>query len=333
MKRPLPDTMSKEPTARSRPGPARPLVSIIVLYYKRREIIEQTLASVLAQDYREREIILVDNHSEDDLARIVQKLGPEITLIQLEENIGACGGRNVGIRAARGNIFVFVDDDVCFAGPSEITKIVEAFAERPDMHGLALQICDPASGKVRIREWCHTRPYDTWVEREFETNFFGEGASAFRRQVFDECGLYYEPLYYGGEGHDMVLRILDRGFRLLHTPGIRVHHWASETGRSAERQYYFFTRNFIWMACKDYTWWPGLRFVIPKIAMMLYFALRTSSYGPVLRGIVDGIRGLRAVHGHRTPISRATIRYMADQEKWRPGILTRLARHRSQPQI
>lgn len=315
------------------PASSPPLVSVILLYYKRREIIEKTLRSVLAQDYPNYEIVLVDNHSEDDLRVLVESLNPAIRLLELPKNVGACAGRNEGIRAAAGEILVFIDDDVCFCSPEEISKIVEKFRQRPESHGLALQICDPRTGKVRLREWCHTRPYETWVDREFETNWFGEGASAFRREVFDECGLYYEPLYYGAEGHDMVVRILDRGFRLLHTPEIRVDHWASEKGRTVGRQYYYFTRNFLWMACKDYQFWDGVRFVIPKMLMMLYFAVRTAGYRPVFEGIRDGIRGLRSVRADRTPISSRTVRYMAEHEKWRPSLFARLARHRAEPQI
>src|SRR5260370_536004 len=296
-----------------------PLVSIIILYYKRREIIEQTLRSVLCQDYANREIILVDNHSQDDLREVVEGLDSEIRLIQLPENGGACAGRNAGIRAAKGEIFVFLDDDVCFASFSEVSKIVDTFERRPDMHGLALQICDPRTGKVRIREWCHTRPYDRYGEEEFETNWFCEGGSAFRCRVFERAGLYYEPLFYGPEGHDMVLRILDHGFRILHTPRIRVNHWASDTGRTIRRQYYYFTRDFIWMAYKDYPLWDGLRFVMPKMLMMVYFAWRTSSYRPVLDGMWDGLKGLPAIRYDRTPVSRTTLRYMAEQEKWRPN--------------
>ena len=310
-----------------------PLVSVVVLYYKRREIIEETLRSVLRQDYSHREIIVVDNHSQDDLRKIIPELGAEIKLIELPDNVGACGGRNAGIRAALGSIIVFIDDDVCFASSSEVTKIVNTFAHRADMDVLALQICDPRTGEVRIREWCHTRPYDKFVEEEFETNWFGEGASAFRRHVFDQCGLYYEPLYYGAEGHDMVVRILDHGFRVLHTPTIRVNHWASEKGRTIGRQYYYFTRNFIWMAYKDYALWDGLCFIVPKMIMMAYFAIKSTSYLPVVQGIWDGIRGLSGIRPDRTPISRTTIQRIVEHERWRPGLMARLARHRAEPQI
>lgn len=310
-----------------------PLVTIIILYYKRREVIEETLRSALRQDYLNKEIILVDNHSQDDLPQLVAALGGHIQVIELPENLGTCAGRNIGMRAARGEIFVFIDDDVSFASPFDVSKIVRAFEQRPDTHGLALQICDSRTGKVRIREWCHTRPYDRFVNEEFETNWFGEGASAFRREVFDSCGGYYEPLFYGAEGHDMVLRILDHGFRILHVPQIRVNHWASEEGRSAGRQLYYFTRNFVWMGYKDYPLWRGVAFTALKVLMMLYFAWRTSGYGPFLRGLWDGLRGLRGIRAERTPISRATLRRIAEYERWRPGLIARLARHRAAPQI
>src|SRR5712664_3234414 len=92
-----------------------PLVSIVILYYKRSEIIEETLRSVLRQDYQNLEIIVVDNHSQDDLRQVIQGLSSEIRLLELPENLGACAGRNAGIREAHGDIIVFIDDDVCFA--------------------------------------------------------------------------------------------------------------------------------------------------------------------------------------------------------------------------
>ena len=311
-----------------------PLVSVIILYYKRREIIEETLRSALRQDYSNREIIVIDNHSEDDLRQVVERLSAGIKLIELQENMGACAGRNAGIRAARGEILVFIDDDVTFDSTTDVSKIVYTFEQKPNIHVLALQIWDPRTGQARIREWCHTRPYDKYVDEEFETNWFGEGMSAFRREVFDRCGLYYEPLFYGPEGHDMSLRIMDHGFHILYTPHTRVNHWASENGgRSFGRQYYYFTRDFIWMAYKDYPWWAGLRFVAPKVLMMLYFAWRTRTYAPFFRGVWDGITGLGAIRADRTPVSRATLRRIAEHERWRPGLRARLARHTTEPQI
>src|SRR5438876_1009365 len=111
-----------------------PLVSVVVLYYKRQEIIEETLRAALSQDYATREIIVVDNHSQDSLRRVIEGLSSEIRLIELPENMGACAGRNEGIRAARGDIIIFLDDDVCFTSPWDVTRVVNTFEQRPDIH-------------------------------------------------------------------------------------------------------------------------------------------------------------------------------------------------------
>jgi glycosyltransferase involved in cell wall biosynthesis len=58
-----------------------PLVSIVVLNYKRLKALEEALESVVAQRYPHKEIIVVDNHSEEDVAAVVSKFGAEIRLL------------------------------------------------------------------------------------------------------------------------------------------------------------------------------------------------------------------------------------------------------------
>ena len=313
--------------------PRLPLISVIILYYKRREHIEETIRSVVAQQYSAREIIVVDNHSEDGLRQLLEPFGTSIKLIELPENAGATGGRNAGIREAEGDILVFLDDDMSLRSPLDLTNVVDTFARRSDIHVLAFRVCDPDTGELRLREWCHPRHWKEYSEVEFETHWFCEGASAFRRRVFDRCGMYYEPLFYGAEGHDLAVRLLDAGFRILYSPQISTRHRAAKTGRTQKRQYFFFTRHFIWMAYKDYHPIDGLRFLLPKLVMMLYFAVRSGAYIPFAKGLWAGITGLGAVRRDRTPISRATVNYWSKLEELRPGLFVRLARHRTEPQI
>lgn len=312
---------------------AQPLVSVIILYYRRRETIEEALNSVLAQDYPNLEIILVDNHSEDDIKQLKALSQPQIRLVELQENRGACGGRNAGIAAARGEMLVFLEDDVKFMSQSEIHRIVETFEKHPQIHVLAFQICDPDSGEMRLREWCHPRHWKDACHSEFETLWFGEGAAAFRRSVFQECKPYYEPLFYGAEGDDLVLRLIDGGFRILYSPRVRVGHRASEQGRSLNRQLYYFTRNYIWTAYKDYPVLSGLRYLLAKLLMMSYFAMRTREFAPLARGIRDGLAGLKRIRTDRSPVRKSTLKYVSQLERSRPGLLVRLKRHRERPQI
>ena len=131
---------------------AQPLVSVIVLNYKRLHELERCLDSIVIQDYPNIETIVVDNHSEEDVASVVRVRGQAMRLIELPANLGPCGGRNAGIREARGEFIVTIDNDVSFPSAFEVRRVVEAFESHPGFHVLAFRICDAGTGKLRVRE-------------------------------------------------------------------------------------------------------------------------------------------------------------------------------------
>lgn len=313
--------------------PEFPLVTVAILNYKRRDALRRVLDSVLQQDYANREIIVVDNNSHDDIRHFIDSYAPEAELVELGENKGATGGRNAGIERARGAIVITLDNDIFFESPTELGKVVKTFQARPDIHVLAFYLGDAETGQVRSREWCHPRSMAEFSSTEFETNYFVEGAAAYRREIFGTVGNYYEPIFLGNEGHDLALRVLDHGFRILYAPQIRTRHLMSKDTRSSERTFYIYTRNYIWIAYKDFPFVEGMRFLILKLAMMAFFSLRVGHFRAYLRGLIHGVAGLGRIHSERTPISDATVSYLAQLEKMRPNWRARLARHRTSPQI
>jgi GT2 family glycosyltransferase len=310
-----------------------PLVSVVILNYKRREALLRVLDSVRMQVYANREIILVDNNSEDGICQFIEDYAPEVELIELQQNRGACGGRNAGIERARGEIVITLDNDIYLESALELSKVVNTFQARPGIHVIAFQLCDSETGELRVREWCHPRNWQKFGQSEFETNYFVEGACAFRCEVFGTTGLYYAPLFVYGEGHDLALRFLDRGFRILYAPQIRARHQLAPGVRNHDRTYYLHTRNYIWIAYKDYHFSEGVSYLFPKLLMMVYFTLRTGCFRGFLRGLKDGVMGLGPIHRERTPISPHTARYFAELEKLRPNWIQRFARHKMEPQL
>lgn len=310
-----------------------PLVSVVILNYKRRDALRRVLDSVRAQEYPNREIILVDNNSGDEIRTFIESYAPEVELIELPQNRGACGGRNAGIERARGQIIITLDNDIFLESAFELSKVVTIFQARPGIHVIAFQLCDAETGELRVREWCHPRDWKKFGQSEFETNYFVEGACAYRREVFDTSCLYYEPLFVYGEGHDLALRFLDRGFRILYAPQIRARHQLGPGARNYERTYYLHTRNYIWIAYKDYHFNEAVIYLFPKLLMMLYFTLRTGRFRGFLRGLRDGVLGLGHIRRERTPISRPTARYFAELEKLRPNWIQRFGRHKMEPQL
>lgn len=88
-------------------------VSVIMLTYNRENMVERAIKSILAQNYKNFELILVDNGSEDNSGKICDRfkaLDRRVSVVHSPKgNIGT--GRNIGIDLARGDYITFIDDD------------------------------------------------------------------------------------------------------------------------------------------------------------------------------------------------------------------------------
>lgn len=306
------------------------LISVVILNYRRRSALIQALKSVRAQSYEPKQVLVVDNGSGDDLPDFLGKEFPEVHLVALQENIG-CGGRNRGVEAARGEIVVTIDNDVCFDSPFELQKIRTAFDHSPPVGCIVFKVLSGDTGRVHLRDWCHPRSYWDFSDSEFETCFIPEGACAFRRDDFLKVGGYYEPLWIGHEGWDLALRMIDAGIRIVYHPEVRVQHAMSSETRASGRNFYYYTRNYFWIAFKDYSGWRRWRYLGYHIAMMAFFSMRAGYLGKFIAGMRDGLVGLRTIE--RTQVSRSGWRRLKEITSERPGLLLRLKKHRERPLV
>ena len=90
------------------------LVSIIIPTYNRAAKLKRCLISLLKINYTPLEIIVVDNASEDQTVQMIQTRFPQVKLVKLTKNRGAVGGRNAGLKYARGHYICFIDSDNVF---------------------------------------------------------------------------------------------------------------------------------------------------------------------------------------------------------------------------
>lgn len=87
-----------------------PIISVIIPTYNRKEIVCEAIQSVLQQEPKNFEIIVVDDGSTDGTADFLQSLNLPITIIK-KENGGVSSARNAGIKASRGPYIAFLDSD------------------------------------------------------------------------------------------------------------------------------------------------------------------------------------------------------------------------------
>ena len=110
-----------------------PKISIILPTYSRRRILERTIASVFAQSEKNFELIVVDDCSTDDTAAYLTSLTDErIRVLRPPKNLGTAGARNLGLDAAKADIFALLDDDDVYL-EHRLSAPLELFAREAEV--------------------------------------------------------------------------------------------------------------------------------------------------------------------------------------------------------
>lgn len=136
---PAAETAARTAAGTADPGPAHPLVSVVMSSYRRTDMLVRAVASVRAQTLADWELVVIDDHSPQDPTPLLDALGdPRIRVVRQERQRGI--GRNVtdGMRLARGRYVTNVHDDD-LVDPQYLEVLVAALEEHP---GAVLAFCD-----------------------------------------------------------------------------------------------------------------------------------------------------------------------------------------------
>lgn len=88
------------------------MISVIIPTFNRENTILASVQSVLNQSYKDLELIVVDDCSNDNTVKIINQISDQrLRIIRHKKNLGACEARNTGIRNAKGSIIAFQDSD------------------------------------------------------------------------------------------------------------------------------------------------------------------------------------------------------------------------------
>lgn len=116
-------------------------LSIVTISFNQGKFLEETIQSVLSQDYADFEYIVVDPGSTDGSRKIIEQYQDKIDKIIFEKDHGPADGLNKGFSVATGDILGFINSDDYFL-PSAFTKIINYFQDHPDV--------DVVSGNAHI---------------------------------------------------------------------------------------------------------------------------------------------------------------------------------------
>jgi poly-beta-1,6 N-acetyl-D-glucosamine synthase len=229
-----------------------PPVSVLIAAYDEAPTIASTLASVLASDYREFEVIVVDDGSRDDTAGEVERAfggDPRVRLLR-QPNAGKAAALNLAMREARGDVAI------CFDADTQV---------RPDaLRLLARRFADPRVGAVagNVKVGNRVNLLTRWQSIEYVTSqnldrrAYGllnavtvvpGAAGAWRRAAVEAVGGYRGDTL--AEDMDLTFRVRRAGWRIENEPAAIAWTEAPERMRSLFRQRFrwsFGTLQVLW---------------------------------------------------------------------------------------
>lgn len=287
-----------------------PLISLIVVTLNRREDVAEAIDSLRQQTYGNTEIIVVDNGSNDGSQAMIKEHYSEVRLVELGQNTGPYHGRNVGVGISRGDIIFFMDDDATLE-KSSIANIVERFSKEEALGVIVSKLVNANSGEMdpRLRSYV-TADLDN---EHYMGDMVAEGATAMRKNVFEQVGCWPAHYFRQAVGRDLSYRIIDAGYNILYLPLATVYHKESPIGgttrETIEREkMYYLVRNQLWITWK---YLPVYRAVLESIVKVCYHfgdSLRKGALIPYARGVAAALFTLpRIILKERRPVSKKTL--------------------------
>ncbi len=294
---------------------ADPLVSILIITWNRRAEILETINSINNQKYKKYEIILVDNGSIDGTVEAVRKSFPDVNIVPLDSNLGVAA-RNRGIIVAHGEIIFCLDSDAA-PGPESITNLVAKFQSDPLLGVINSKIVNAFTKQIdQVAGWSYSEKDKEDQNKEFLSFSFSEGGAAIRKELFDKVGYFWEPLFFGCEGFEFSLRVLDAGYKILYFPGSIVYHRAVNQSRisGGDRDSLFF-RNFLCIYLVRFPWWLIVIFMPLKICASLIRGARRGYLRQMLGGLYEFVKQIPFLIQERKPIRNKTARHYFELQR------------------
>ncbi|MEV4681151.1 glycosyltransferase [Streptomyces kurssanovii] len=284
------------------------LGAVVITMGTRPDELRALLDSVAKQDGDPIEVVVVGNGAP------VVDVPEGVRTIDLPENLGIPGGRNVGIEAfgpggSDVDVLLFLDDDGLLPEAGTAQLVREAFDADPGLGIVSFRIADPETGLTQRRHVPRLRASDP-MRSSRVTTFLG-GANAVRTKVLAEVGGLPDEFFYAHEETDLAWRALDAGWSIEYRADMVLLHPTMPPSRHAV-YHRMVARNRVWVARRNLP----LPLVPVYVGVWVLLTLLRRPTLPALKAWFGGFReGWRTPCGPRRPMKWRTV--------WR---LTRLGR-------
>lgn len=270
--------------------PANPVVSFVISTHNRRDVLLQTLSRLqcCGLHHRAFQVLVVDNASRDGTAQAVCQMFPQVILICLQKNRGACA-RNEALRQAAGRYVVFLDDD-SYPWPGSVQRMIEHF---------------DADRRLGAAVFSVILPDGSGESSAYPDVCIGCG-TGFRAAALQQVGGLPEDFFMQAEEYDLSLRLLAAGWKIRHFDDLRVTHLKTPAARRAWRTMRLDVRNNFMLATRYAPAGWMLPLTSDWIRRYWKLAARAGQRSAFVVGLLQGAtRSL--LPGHRRPLDTRTF--------------------------
>lgn len=200
--------------------------SLILATLGREAELARCLDSIAAQEHRDIQLVVIDQNDDDRVARLLASRSWSFEVLHLRSSPGLSRARNLGLKAATGDVVGFPDDD-CWYEPDLLAQVAQELAWHPACGGVSGRSIDEAG---RPSDACFPREpgaldaYSVWTSA-ISYAIFLRRAVCLAVGPFDESlGVGAQTPFGSAEETDYLIRAISTGARLEYLPTITVHH-------------------------------------------------------------------------------------------------------------
>lgn len=279
--------------------------TVVIPNWNGKGYLKDCLDSLLTQENAEPDLIVVDNGSTDGSVSFLEEHYPRVHLIKFQENQGFCAAVNAGIRAARTEYVILLNNDTK-ADSRFVSSLEESIGQSEKIFSVSAklvsmqnpEIVDDAGDYYCALGWAFAegkgRKDSPAYSRKKKIFASCAGAAIYRKKIFDEIGLFDENHFAYLEDIDVGYRARIYGYLNVYEPKALVYHAGSATSGSKYNEFKinFSSRNSVYIVRKNM---PLLQRIVNLPFLMAGFLIKTlffakKGYGRIyVKGLFRGI--------------------------------------------
>lgn len=229
-------------------------LSIIIVNYNVKEFIQNLLHSIeKASQNITKEIIIIDNASDDGSVEFIQEKFPDVKLIVNKKNLGFGKANNIGLKEAKGEFILLLNPDTLVAEDT-FDKMIDFFKTEPKVGLAGCKILNPDGTLQLACRRSFPGPWTSFTKvaglstlfpksklfakynltyldenQTYEVDAISGSFMMMRREVFEKVGGFDEQFFMYGEDLDFCYRVQKAGYKVFYVHTTKIIHYKGES--------------------------------------------------------------------------------------------------------